>query len=518
MERHRRTTLVSVLVCAGLLAAACGDDDDDTAEPAETSAGGAAETTAGAEATAGAETTAADEEAPEETEAEATTPDGTEAEPAGGAAGGDEGESAQGAEELRAALEATADEPLAADDSLEPFVIGVVNLEGDPGGSFPEVREGAEAAVQLINERLGGIGADVEAGTPGRPVELAVCNHAIDQNEAQACANELASANPNVIVPGIDFFTPLMYPIFAGVPVVEMQPIFIADFDQPGVYAPFGGCVSAFPSSAQLIAEIKGHDRLAVIWAENAPGTECWRDTQERFYQYYADTVEGFEFMGFPYTPGEQAGYPAVIQQVADYLQGSENPAVFMGLQAPDCASFIQGLRSSGEEAQVYTSNSCDDESVRGLPESAGTEFETPGFIVEQPELYSEFTQFMLAEREAALDAYGPQAPRGSFMRSMFSAVLFVYQVANAALADGVDIDDREAFREAIGSVEDFYLLGYQPVSCAGNVTEYESICQRKTNYSIWDGETYTPDADIPEGVIDVTDLLLAVEEAAPRQ
>ncbi len=100
-----------------------------------------------------------------------------------------------------------------------------------------------------------------------------------------------------------------------------------------------------------MIAEIKGHDRLAIIWAENAPGTECWQDTQERFYQYYADTLDGFEFTGFPYTPGEQAGYPAVIQQVSDYLQGSENPAIFMGIAAPDCASFIQGLRSAGEES-----------------------------------------------------------------------------------------------------------------------------------------------------------------------
>ncbi len=178
MGRRRQTTLMGVLVCAGLLVAACGDDDDGgTAEPAETTAGGETETTAGSETTAGAETTAGEEEEPEATDAEATTPEGSEAEPGGGAAGGDEGESARGAEELRAALEATADEPLAADDSLDPFVVGVVNIEGDPAGSFPEVTEGAEAAAQLINERLGGIGADVEAGTPGRPVELVVCRH-----------------------------------------------------------------------------------------------------------------------------------------------------------------------------------------------------------------------------------------------------------------------------------------------------------------------------------------------------
>ena len=160
--------------------------------------------------------------------------------------------------------------------------------------------------------------------------------HAVDQNEAQACANQLADANPNVIVPGIDFFTPLMYPIFAPFPVVEMQPIFIADFDQPGVYAPFGGCASAFPSSAQMIAEIKGHDRLAIIWAENAPGTECWRDTQERFYQYYADTLDGVRVHRASRTrPGEQAGYPAVIQQVSDYLAGSREPRHLHGHRGP---------------------------------------------------------------------------------------------------------------------------------------------------------------------------------------
>jgi hypothetical protein len=346
---------------------------------------------------------------------------------------------------------------------------------------------------------------------------LSACNHAIDQNEAQACANQVADANPNVILPGIDFFTPLMYSLFTEFPVVEMQPIFIADFDQPGVYSPFGGCASAFPGSAQLIADVKGHDRLAIIWAENAPGTECWKDTQERFYQYYADTLDNFTFKGFPYTPGEQASYPAVIQQVADYLQGAEKPAVFMGLQAPDCASFIPGLRSAGEDAPVYVSNSCDDEAVRGLPESEGTEFETPGYIVEQPELYDEFVQYELAQREAAIDEYGPKSPRSSFMRSMFSAVVFAYQVANQALAAGKDIDDREAFRKAIGAVDNFHLLGYPPVSCAGNVPEYESICQRQTNFSIWDGDTYTPDPDLPDG-IDVTDLLVAVQQASPRQ
>ena len=145
--------------------------------------------------------------------------------------------------------------------------------------------------------------------------------------------------------------------------------------------------------------------------------------------------------------------------------------------------------------------------------------FETPGFIVEQPELYSEFTQFDAGRaggRPRRLRSRSRHVARSCARCSRRSSSPTRWPTRRSA--DGVDIDDREAFREAIGSVEDFYLLGYQPVSCAGNVAEYESICQRKTNYSVWDGETFTPDADIPEGFIDVTELLLAVEEAAPRQ
>ena len=343
MRRHRRIGILSVVCCAALIAASCGDDDDG-GTGAETEA-----TEAGTEATeAETEATEAETEATEaETEAtEAETGD-TEApdETAGGGGGPPVGEDGEGAEEWAAALEAAETSPLAADDSLEPFVIGLPNLEGEPAGTFPDVGEGAQAAVQFINEKLGGIGADLEAGTPGRPIELMYCAHQVDQNEAQACANEIAGANPNVVMIGVDFFTPLMYPLFADFPVVETLPIFIADFDQPGVVSPFGGCPTAFPSSAQMIAEIKEHDRLAVIWDQNAPGEECWRDTQERFYQHYADTMENFEFQGFPTTPGETAGQPAVIQQVSDYLDGAENPAIYFGIAAAECARVHHGPR-----------------------------------------------------------------------------------------------------------------------------------------------------------------------------
>ena len=442
-----------------------------------------------------------------------TTPPGTDA--GGGAV--DEAVDGTGAAAWAAALEATADAPLAADDSLDPFVIGMVNLEGDPAGTFPDIHDGVNAAVQLINERLGGIGADLAAGTPGRPIQLEYCGHLVDQNEAQGCANQIADANPNTVMLGIDFFSPLMYPLFADFPVVETLPIFIADFDQPGVVSPFGGCPTAFPASAEMIAKIKGHDRLAVIWAENAPGTECWQDTQQRFYQYYADTLDNFAFEGIPYTPGETAGYPAVVQQVSDYLDGAENGAVYFGIQASDCAAFIQGLRGAGVEAQIYIADSCTSDAVKGLSESQGVIFELQGYLADQPELASDFVAMELQEREEAIEASGPASPLTSYTRQAFSGVAFVYQVANGLLASGGDIDDREALRAAYMAVDNYHVVGYRPISCANNPPEYESVCAHTATYAAWDGSTFTVDPAIEGGVIDVSDLMLAVEEAYPR-
>ena len=499
MQRHRMR-LVGLLSCAIVIVAACGDDDDGGGGVADTTGA----TTVTADVTSGGDTTTPDPTATTQSDAGAAS-DGT-----------DDAVEGKGAAAFEQALRATADAPLAADDSLEPFVIGMPNLEGDPAGSFPDVREGAEAAVQLINERLGGVGANVEDGVGGRPIELAYCGHLVDQNEAQTCANEVADANPNVIIPGVNFFTPMMYPLFTDYPILEMLALGAASSDQPGVFAPVGSCATAWIGSAQVAAEVKRHDRLAIITGQTA--AECWRDSGERFYQYYADTLDNFEFQGFQFNPGEVAGYPAVVQQAVDYLAGAENPAVYLPVQAADCVAFIQALRGAGVEAQIYTAYGCDDEAVLGLPEADGVEIETPGYIVEQPELYSEFVQFELGELAAAIEAFGPETPVSSLMRQMFSTVVFAYQVANDVSNAGGDLDDRAAFRAAVAAVDNYHLVGYRPISCADNTAEYESICNRRTSYATWDGESYTLDPDLPNGYLDTTELLVAVEEANPRQ
>jgi len=488
----------TVGAAAALVASACGSDS-------KSSSSSAAASTSAASSPAGSTA------APSGTSATSSTPGTAGAEPTAGDA-----TDGQGAQALQDALKATESSPLAADSSMKPFVIAMPNLEGDPSGTFPDVREGAEAAVKLLNERLGGIGADVANRKAGRPVKLEYCGHKVDQNEAQSCANTLAAKNPQVVMPGIEFFTALMYPLFKSFPVVETLPISIADFDQPGVISPFGGCPTGPTSSAEMIGEIKKHDRAAIIWADGS-GVECWKDTEERFYQTVADSNPGFEFKGFPYTPGDATGISAVSQQVADYVKDATNPAIYYAVQASDCAAFTKGLRSTGTTAQIYIAEGCNNDAVRNLPEAKGLIIELQGYVQNQPDLNDDLVNYEMTQRAAAYEAYGTKAPLSSYTNQAFAGVLWITQVANDVLAGGGNIDDADTLRAAFAKVVNYHILGYRPISCANNPPEYESVCARTATYAEWDGSAYTIDPAIPNGVIDVTDLMLAVQKAHPR-
>ncbi len=457
----------------------------------ETTAGGGTETTAGG----GTETTAG----------------------GGGAVGelADDSRDGQGASAFEAAVNATADAPLTAEG--EPFVEAMINLEGDAGGTFPDVREGAEAAVDLINNQLGGIGADYDAGTPGRPIKLNVCSHSLTQEEAQRCANEIVGQNPNLIQIGLDFFTPLMYPVFQGIPTLQTVPIFVADFDQPGVYSGVGGCPTAFISAAEFMAESMKFDKLAIPYANNAPGNQCWTDTQERFYQYYADQGV-WEFKGFPDEPGDPSDNAALIQNVADYLEGAENPGIFFGVQSSDCVEFLKGLKAAGVEAGIVVSTACVDDTVLGLPESEGMFVELQGYNVADPGSLTDFATWELGVREDAIDAYGPEAPVSTFMNDSFSTVIWGWQLANQVIADGGDPFDQAALSDAIANLGSYHFVGRPPVDCASAPEEYQSICYRQATYLQWNGEEYTTDTPLGTNYIDVTELMEKVAESNPRQ
>src|SRR5262249_29987656 len=162
-------------------------------------------------------------------------------------------------------------------------------------------------------------------------------------------------------------------------------------------------------------------------------------------------------------------GYPAVVQQVANYVKDAKSGAIYFGIQAPDCAAFVKALRGAGVTAQIYTADSCSSEAMFNLSESHGIEAELQGYLLNQPELYSPLVAYELDQREKAIQASGTKAPLSNYTRQAFSGIAWIYQVANDLLASGGNIDDAAALRNAFSSVEKYHLVGYRPVTCKNN-------------------------------------------------
>jgi hypothetical protein len=77
-----------------------------------------------------------------------------------------------------------------------PIVVGMINQENTPLGSFPELRLSAEAAVKWINTELGGVS--------GRPIQLETCITTFSVEKSQACAQEMVQKGAVAVTGGID--------------------------------------------------------------------------------------------------------------------------------------------------------------------------------------------------------------------------------------------------------------------------------------------------------------------------
>lgn len=475
---HSLKWLLAVLLSFALVAAACGGDDD--GDDAADDAGSGLE--AGSDDGADDEEEPADEEPAEEEEAPAEE---EEAPADDGAAMIDAGDNGDGAAELAAAISAALSDPQAADG--DPISIGMINLEGSPGGSFPEIRAGAEAAIGLINDSMGGI--------DGRPIELTTCAHEIDPSAAQDCANQLVEAGVSAVFVGVDFFTPALYPIWAGIPVYNIVPIFVPDFDNPGAISFAGGCVVSFPGQMRNIVEENGVDRLAVIYSDNAPGNGCWQDTQLRPLELLAEANPGFEFQGFPEVPEDPADNDVVNQQVIDYLEGAENPGVQFGIAAPQCAEYWIGLREAGYEGGIYSSGSCDDDNALSQAgESAvGVQVGFTGYSERLPELWAD-NELIVAQvqlREDTLAAFGGDTPDGTFKNAGFGTMMNYFMALTEVSAGGGDPNDGQSVFDQIKTWSGHHSFASPPIDCGAAPEDYESICDYTIAFGTWNGASY---------------------------
>ena len=168
--------LIGIFTLIALFLSACGDSDSDDGTQTSTSASEQQSTSDNSSSES--EETAVEDDEPEETTAE------------------------EESEETVVEEEPEVAGPVAADESLPPVRIGLLNQENDPVGSFPEIRLGLEGAVGYINAELGGI--------DGHPIELVTClQNSIPK--AQECAQDLATSDLVSVINGVNIWLSLIH-------------------------------------------------------------------------------------------------------------------------------------------------------------------------------------------------------------------------------------------------------------------------------------------------------------------
>jgi branched-chain amino acid transport system substrate-binding protein len=255
------------------------------------------------------------------------------------------------------------DAPVAADVSLEPIRIGMINQEDTPLGSFPEMRFAADAAVNWINAELGGV--------DGRPLELVWCVSAFSAEESQACAQELVQDDVVALVGGINVMAQSALPVLEqnGVPIVGGIPAGLAEQRSDLVFAFSGGTVGAM--AAMLQHAVDNGAKKAVVAYGDFDAFEVSADYARRVGEYLGLEMKLVKF------PVVATDFLPVLTQAADF--GAD--AVIVGAADSACVPVMQTFRDLDIDAQLYLTGACAAEPIIAAAEGAnlGVVFNSEG-------------------------------------------------------------------------------------------------------------------------------------------
>src|SRR3984893_17929815 len=132
-----------------------------------------------------------------------------------------------------------------------PYVFGMINDETG-AVTFPEARQGAIAAVNYVNNYLGGIN--------GHPIQIDSCTGAGTPPPAARCANQLAAKHPIAILGAADVGAPASIPIYQHADLAYLGGI------------PFTPVPETAPNSVQFWSVSVGDNAAAAVYAGKTLG------------------------------------------------------------------------------------------------------------------------------------------------------------------------------------------------------------------------------------------------------
>ncbi|MGB8652815.1 MAG: ABC transporter substrate-binding protein, partial [Mycobacteriales bacterium] len=327
-----------------------------------------------------------------------------------------------------------------ASPSGPPLVLGFINMQGAPAGSFPEAAVGARAAVAHVNDDLGGVG--------GRPLRLTSCTTDGTPESSQGCAQQVLAAKPVAVMSGIDLGANASVSLItrAGVPYVTGSPTLGAELTTAGAYAFTGGTAADLLGIGDYLIERK-HVRSIHVLHEDLPGLlnsaisaagDIFRAKHVSDVKLVAEKADAADFA------------PAVTAAAAG------NPdAIVVVFPAQACARIMQAAQALGVRSELYYPGACATPGVvRAAPGGLGRSFFGSGYLPVGD-----------SGGGADADAFRARVPKGQ--RSPLSEATFS-TILNLAALMGDGAVDPAALRARLAATHDQPNVLAHPYTCDG--------------------------------------------------
>ena len=297
--------------------------------------------------------------------------------------------------------------------SAKPLSIFFFDEEGaSAAASSPESYQAAEAAVDYVNDNLGGV--------KGRPLKLIHCESLGTPDSVINCANQAVDDKPDVVIKGVDVAGGSAVPIVtgAGLAYVTLNAGSPDEVDHNLAFSLTSGFAAQFAPVAAY-AKTKGYKSLGVIYTNVQPLSTPLNGP---FASLLAKD-------GISYVPEPVDITAADVTSQYNALVAKHVGAILVVTTLAQCTASLQARSSLSDSTPLFMSSSCDVPSAL----SAVSPSATDGAIFAFQDTSAVPSDADTKTYLQAMKTYEPSSNIGSFAPSGFESVIDFYRAMMTA-------------------------------------------------------------------------------------
>lgn len=347
--------------------------------------------------------------------------------------------------------------------SSNAIVVGLINTENAPVGSFPELRRGALAAARYVNATYSGV--------KGRPLQIVPCTTTGTPESSQSCANNLLGKHPVAVIGGVDLGVAASLPPLqsAGVPYLGGTPVATDALTSNGSFMFTGGTATEVLGEVAYATDTLHAHRMAAVYVD-VPGL------LSQAVSLLGSIVRKKGVTQFKVVPVESDA-PDMVPALSS-VSDAHPDAVLAVFPGQACTRVIQGVASIGLKAtMLYPSLCAGEQLLSAAGSSADGSVVASGY---RP--FSDTSDPDVQTYLSALKKYDASLKPSLLSQAGFSVVMNLYQL----LGEVPGALTPKALSDVLHATHDHANFMAAPFTCDGKrIPLLRSICNTTVQISV---------------------------------